>query len=56
MQEIREPETKSPGGPQPEGRMYAMAADAGGGGDSMEVSAPTLTVASEVEVTFSITP
>ena len=56
VQEVREPETKSPGGPQPEGRMYAMAADAGGGGDSMEVSAPTLTVASEVEVTFSITP
>ena len=38
-----------------EARMYAMSADAAGGGDSMEVSAPTLTVTAEVEVTFSIT-
>jgi uncharacterized protein YggE len=53
--EIREPETRDHGGPHPEGRMYAMAADAGGG-DSMEVTAPTLTVTAEVEVTFSITP
>lgn len=53
--EIREPETKSPASLQPEARMYAMAADAGGG-DSMEVVAPTLTVAAEVEVTFAVTP
>jgi uncharacterized protein YggE len=54
LQEIREPETKSPGSGQPEARMYAMAADAGGG-DAMEVAAPTLTVTAEVEVTFSVT-
>lgn len=53
VQEIREPETKAPG--PTEARMYAMSADAGGSSDSMEVSAPTLTVVAEVEVTFSIT-
>lgn len=51
--EVREPETKGKGGPVPEARAFAMAADAGGP-EAVEVSAPTLTVTAEVEVTFAI--